>query len=243
MWLGLDIPYESINVVNAREFVSHMGDMAVEIGYVDRNQWIPVTMENYRPRLPTYSYIMNAGLDPRQVYEAVIGLSSPPPNWRGGASKCKSAQIIFNPAWLSSTWLFYGSPMWMSIAAHERAHINQGCAYYDVIEAEQSASIMGFNMLGASHRPESYLALIAGLREISIAATIVYTNDDWLLDSLELTNNERMYFDSILDQCQTNYEFCLERSEKYWIGVLRQMDIIVEPGAVIFVIPDMLKDK
>ena len=129
----------------------------------------------------------------------------------------------------------------MSVAAHERGHIEQGCDPYDLIEAEQTATLMGFNMLGASDRPESHLALIAGMREIAIAAAVVYTNDDWLLESLELAEGEREYFESILAQCQVNYDFCKERSEKYWIGPLRQMELMLYPGATIFVIPDMLQ--
>ena len=241
MWLSLDVPYETMNVTAAREWVDHMGDMAVDMGYVDRNQWIPVTIESLAPKMPPHYMVVNAGLEPREVYEVIEGMNRPPVNWRCGAVRCGEKQIVCNPAWLSPTWLFYGSPIWMYSTAHERGHINQGCDTYDAIEAEQSASIMGFNMLGASDRPEAYLAFIAGLREIAIAATIVYTNDDWLLDSLELTPNERKYFDSILAQCQVNRDYCLERSEKYWIGPLSRMDIILEPGATIFVIPGMLQ--
>jgi hypothetical protein len=228
--------------VTAREWIDHMGEMSVELGYVDRNQWIPVTMEDYRPHLPQYHQIVRAGLEPRKVYEVITTLSIPPPNWRGGAVRCGVREIIFNRSWLSTSWLHHGSPLWMSVAAHERAHINQGCDHLDVIEAEQGATIMGFTLLAASDRPESHLALIAGLREIAIAATVVYTNDIWLLESLELTEGEREYFDSILAQCQVNRDYCLERSEKYWIGPLSRMEIIREPGMVIFAIPDMLHD-
>ena len=225
IWLGLDILYEPINVTNAREFVSHMGDMAVELDYVDRNQYIPVTIERWRIWLPQHHQIVNADLDPREVYETMLSLGSPPPNWRGGTIRCGKRQIIFNPAWLSKSWLFYGSPAWMYIAAHERAHINQGCDYYDAVVSEWLASVQGLQMLAASDRPEAYLALIAGLREKAIAATVVYTNDDWILESIELSDNERKYFDGILAQCNMNYEFCVQRSEKYWIGVLSRLDM------------------
>jgi hypothetical protein len=242
MWLGLDIPYDPINVVAAREWVDHMGEVSVDLGYAERNRWVPVIIEEYRPRMPAHYMIVRAGLEPREVYEVIEGLSRPPVNWRGGAAACGGQTIIFNPAWLSETWLFYGSPIWMSVAAHERAHIEHGCHPYNLVETEQAATLMGFNMLGASDRPEAYLAFIAGLREAAIAATVVYTNDIWLLESLELTAGEREYFDSILAQCQINRDYCLERSEKYWVGPLSRMEIIREPGVVIFAIPDMLRD-
>lgn len=242
MWLSLDIPYETMNVTAAREWVDHMGEVSVELGYVDRNQWIPVTIESYSPRFPPQHQIVKAGMEPREVYEIITGMNRPPVNWRGGATRCGARQIIFNPSWLSPTWMFYDSPIWMSVAAHERGHIVQGCDSYDVIEAEQVASIIGFHLLGASNRPESHVAMIAGLREIAIAAAVVYTNDIWLLESLELTDGEREYYDSILAQCQVNRDYCLERSEKYWIGPLSRMELIREPGITMFKIPDMSQD-
>lgn len=239
MWLSLDIPYEIMSVTAAREWVDHMGEVSVDLGYVDRNQWIPVTIEGITPKMPPHYMIVNAGLEPLEVYAVIEGMNTPPVNWRCGAVRCGVKQIVCNPSWLSPTWLFYGSPIWMYSTAHERGHIIQGCDYYDAISAEQIASIIGFHLLGASDRPVSHLAMIAGLREIAIAATVVYTNDIWLLESLELTAGEREYFESVFSQCQVNREYCLERSEKYWVGPLRQMELIREPGITVFRIPDL----
>jgi len=241
-----EIEYEPFNIHAAMDYVKHYQEVALENGFDVGKGYIKVT--SYRPEektmasFPAY-YLLNKPPpfgdkepNPQAVYETFAPLFTPPPNWRAGSDTCRDKEIIFNPSWLSPTWLYYESPIWMEVAAHEVGHFTQKCIQYDDISKEWTADIIGLELLASSNRAESRLALLYGLKENLIGAIIVEIskaggNPEYFLNTLDLTENEMEQYMIEVERCRNSLEFCTKRSDGYFMGVVDR--VINAEGTII----------
>ena len=225
------------DIRDVRTIAYQISPAFVENGFGSKEEYATFTQKFPRIKMPSYAQlskepVVGSRRDPGETYALLKSLFGPLPNWRAGTDRC-AKYVIFNPAWESENYAWYGSPIWYETVAHEMAHVYQGCGYVgDNVQIEWTADLIGLEVLASiiddDAQPVFEQALMAALREAAIGSVLrrLYSeggDPQDFLDGLELSTGERRYYQDEINRCEISESFCMKRSAQYFEGPLYRL--------------------